>query len=230
MKNYNLATVVLLLICTVFTTYGQDMSFSLDLNNTIYPEAGKQVSIGSNSLGAWDTDLVILTDPDGDGIYRGLYKGFPTGAFLFRVYQNTLGATGNWGGDWITSAASTDDCKEQTDGGSNYSYDITQNTSVDLSFKLEECYTVSEGIILSNKSYNLIDFSVYPNPAEDFLTIKTDKKVRSIAIYNLLGSKVLENRSYNEEEKINVSSLSPGMYAVIVESEGTKSTVKFVKK
>ena len=67
-------------------------------------------------------------------------------------------------------------------------------------------------------------FAVYPNPANDFVTIssKTDP-ISKVEIFNVLGQKVMErNFSENLSENIDVSSLQSGMYVMKVNTTTTK--------
>ena len=70
--------------------------------------------------------------------------------------------------------------------------------------------------------------SIFPNPATDILTIEvpTNISLQKVILYNALGQKALETN----QNKINVSGLSAGMYIVNFEtSEGTFHK-NFIKK
>ena len=69
-------------------------------------------------------------------------------------------------------------------------------------------------------------FSVYPNPAEELLHID-NSYVKSAIIYNITGEKVLE---VNDQNRINVSSLSKGVYFIKVSDGINASTKKFIKE
>jgi Secretion system C-terminal sorting domain len=70
--------------------------------------------------------------------------------------------------------------------------------------------------VLSNSTYEQkVNFSLYPNPASDNVTIKMENEAKSIEIYSLQGQKVLTSSNKN----VNVSSLSKGIYMVRVEDE-----------
>ena len=70
--------------------------------------------------------------------------------------------------------------------------------------------------------------NMYPNPGKDILTIDlpTNMTLQKVSLYNALGQKTIETN----QNKINVSGLSTGMYLVNFEtSEGTFHK-KFIKK
>ncbi len=73
-------------------------------------------------------------------------------------------------------------------------------------------------------------FSVYPNPATDFLTIDAGNvEISSVSVFNILGAKVLE---LNElvDNKINVSSLTSGIYLLEVVQANKSQIIRMVKK
>ncbi|MCX6268773.1 MAG: T9SS type A sorting domain-containing protein [Bacteroidetes bacterium] len=71
--------------------------------------------------------------------------------------------------------------------------------------------------------------SVYPNPAENDLYIRSDATISKVAIYNILGSQVKEFG--NVLQSINVSDLKTGVYHIkITDTKGKTATSVFVKK
>ncbi len=60
----------------------------------------------------------------------------------------------------------------------------------------------------------LVDFELYPNPAEDLLYASAGEQIKQIVIYNVLGQKVLERAPQSTLATINVSHLSVGTYLV----------------
>ena len=80
---------------------------------------------------------------------------------------------------------------------------------------------------LSADDFSKIDFQIYPNPASDFLNIKTQSGHYNFSIYNSLGQKV--NATFSEN-KIDISHLSNGIYFIKVETETGSATKKFIKQ
>jgi hypothetical protein len=81
--------------------------------------------------------------------------------------------------------------------------------------------------VLSTKSY-LLDKSilVFPNPTKDFISVSGLSQTVSYNIFSVLGAKV-SNGSVSNNEKIDVQSLTNGVYFMELE-EG--HTTKFIKK
>jgi hypothetical protein len=93
---------------------------------------------------------------------------------------------------------------------------------------------VTDNYLISAYSFNsnssiieqitLNDLSIYPNPAVDYVKFETEQA--EIIVLNVLGEEVLRERN---KSKINVSSLSPGIYFVLTVKTNGNATKQFVK-
>lgn len=70
----------------------------------------------------------------------------------------------------------------------------------------------------------------YPNPVQDFLTIKSKNKVESYEVYSSVGQTVLRGNLGNTSAQINMSALTAGVYYVKVKTEKAVVTEKILKK
>lgn len=79
-------------------------------------------------------------------------------------------------------------------------------------------------------SYNLDKIQVFPNPATDILMIKHQNIITEISIYDIMG-KILNTSSFinNNEAKVNISNLNPGIFFVEVSTNDYKTIKKFIK-
>ena len=84
--------------------------------------------------------------------------------------------------------------------------------------------------VLSTNSFDAISgLKIYPNPAKNGQTlfITSDSSVeKNVAIYNVLGRKVLE--ATTQQNTINTNGLTTGVYMVKITEEGKTSTRKLV--
>lgn len=88
------------------------------------------------------------------------------------------------------------------------------------------------------KQEKSFDFIVYPNPAKDNLMIDISAKDEigkvKIEMVNMLGLNVFSEQIYSANDScvktINVSGLSPGIYAVIVIRENERLSKKLIIK
>ena len=70
---------------------------------------------------------------------------------------------------------------------------------------------------------------IYPNPAKNQITIKGEfDTAESITIYNILGQKVMDKATISNEEKVDVSKLSNGVYTIYFNT--SKASYKFIKE
>lgn len=81
----------------------------------------------------------------------------------------------------------------------------------------------------------LIDFNIYPNPANNEITIETkniaDGNYIALDIYNIYGEKVKKiEKVYNNQLKINISFLKRGIYFCELSNKNNNSEIKISKK
>ena len=101
-------------------------------------------------------------------------------------------------------------------------------TAENGSIVTDECsfvLTVEEVLGVNETAINA--FSIFPNPASTSFQVKGDFTVANVAVYNVLGQKVMETLT----NTVNVSSLNTGLYLVTVtDTEGNKATKRCIKK
>jgi plastocyanin len=80
----------------------------------------------------------------------------------------------------------------------------------------------------NNKSVN---FNVYPNPADQQVNIIANDAIQAISIVNIIGQTVVSLESLNTlKQTIDISTLSPGVYNIVLISENGSSTKRIVIK
>ncbi|WP_448607413.1 peptide-N-glycosidase F-related protein [Paenimyroides ceti] len=83
-----------------------------------------------------------------------------------------------------------------------------------------------EGTV-SIEDIKYVDYSLYPNPSSDFLTVNASEKLREIVLYDLSGKQVLQSTA----NTLDISILASGMYVAKIKFEnGVETTEKIVKK
>jgi hypothetical protein len=75
----------------------------------------------------------------------------------------------------------------------------------------------------------LAGFVYYPNPTTDVLSLKSVNNIDSIAIFNLLGQRVLDATIGATTSEVNLSGLKTGAYVMKVTVEGQTGTYKVLK-
>lgn len=93
-----------------------------------------------------------------------------------------------------------------------------------------EDYTleVVKNMSVENSVFN--DFQFYPNPAGEYLNLKSTEAIQKIEIFNLLGQKLKEISSDKSEIQLKLDDLLKGVYLMKVDIDGKTKTYKLLKK
>ncbi|MCK5028191.1 MAG: T9SS type A sorting domain-containing protein [Bacteroidales bacterium] len=90
-------------------------------------------------------------------------------------------------------------------------------------------HEIPMGIKDKPKSVSL-DFDIYPNPASNYLNIKTNNETNNyfrVSVFDIYGKLYIDNT--NTETTVNTSGLNPGIYFIrITDNSGNSSTKKFI--
>lgn len=84
---------------------------------------------------------------------------------------------------------------------------------------------------LGTSDFEITDFKVFPNPTQDFWTLKAvNQDILSIKLFNILGKNVLSLSPNSEEIKIDGSGLTTGLYFARIKTTKGISSIKLIKK
>jgi hypothetical protein len=86
------------------------------------------------------------------------------------------------------------------------------------------------GVTLSIDDVVESNFSIYPNPVKDVLEFKSDKTVNKLEVYNLLGQNVMRQFPNQSVGKLDVSSLSSGLYIIKIGSDTVYELHRIIKE
>jgi hypothetical protein len=75
---------------------------------------------------------------------------------------------------------------------------------------------------------NEITFSIYPNPATNFIRINSSAGVDKLSILDISGRVVTQFSNLNLTEAIDISGFRTGMYLVTIESGSSVNTKKLI--
>jgi len=71
------------------------------------------------------------------------------------------------------------------------------------------------------------NISIYPNPAADFLTIKSTEKIKSTEIFDMNGRSIAK---FGNTQNLDVRTLDKGIYVIKISTENGVNQQKFIKK
>lgn len=88
-----------------------------------------------------------------------------------------------------------------------------------------------DNTVLGTGDFQNIAFSLYPNPANDYITIDLNGTSSNyqVAIFDVLGKNVY-NTEIDGTKQIDVSSLAAGAYFVRLNSNSQATTIRFIKQ
>ena len=81
---------------------------------------------------------------------------------------------------------------------------------------------------LSVSSFEKSNIKMFPNPANNFVTIKAENNIEQVSIYSVLGQEVIAQKPNTTTVTLDLSNNQKGMYFVKVTINGVTSTSKMV--
>jgi len=75
-------------------------------------------------------------------------------------------------------------------------------------------------------------FSIYPNPANDKITIEKARitRVCNLSIYNIHGAELIKQQIRGSKTQLDISNLAPGTYFVRLITDNTVKVIKIIKE
>jgi len=227
--------------CTDFTDHSQHATSWLWTFSGANPAVSTDqnpIGICYNAPGTYGVSLIVTNSVGSDTLtlnnYVTVYP-YPAPQGIMQNGDSLIANTGamsyQWYHDGVLIQGATDYYYIAPEGG-NYNVVATDNNGCEVEAVI---FDVVAGI--SQFSVSGSQFTVYPVPANDFLSIHSDAfKGKSIvlSVYNLLGeiviapSEVLINA--DKTCKADISSLSAGMYRVRINANESILYGKFLKK
>jgi len=112
-----------------------------------------------------------------------------------------------------------------------YSWSVTSKNCVGTITSATFSFTTEADPALSTTEFNAQLFGVYPNPAQDIISIKTDITINNVDIFNLLGQRIIKfNTNDLKDKTMNISNLKNGVYFMKIISDSKQQTIKFIKE
>lgn len=93
-----------------------------------------------------------------------------------------------------------------------------------------EIDTIFSFMLLANEDNGTLPVTLFPNPAEDIITIGSQTPIHAYRIYSVTGALVIEGKLENNVQQMDVSQLNSGMYFLQLNSGNHRTTQKFIKK
>ncbi|MDD2530142.1 MAG: DUF2436 domain-containing protein [Bacteroidales bacterium] len=102
-------------------------------------------------------------------------------------------------------------------------------TSMDAFIGMVDNVKILGNALSLNEVENNVSFGVYPNPANDFVTI-SDANGAEVRILDMFGRTLISKSVKSSNETISIDNLNNGMYMIQIVKDGKASTQKLIKK
>ena len=110
-------------------------------------------------------------------------------------------------------------------------YPITYSVNVSSACAVAETQTIEVMLCTGINEIENNSLVVFPNPASNFVTIQSDKEIKSILVYDYSGKliRIIETTSF--ETIIDISELAKGFYSLtITMNDHSQKTMKVIKE
>ena len=83
---------------------------------------------------------------------------------------------------------------------------------------------------LSTSNFNWTNLSIYPNPTNvDYIFVRFDEDIK-VEVFNILGEKLIQSNIKTSNPKLNIATLSVGVYIMKLYNNGNVTTKKFIRQ
>lgn len=86
------------------------------------------------------------------------------------------------------------------------------------------------GTVLSLVDNSFEGFTYYPNPTTNILNVNAKSNIENIAIFNVLGQRLMDVNPNNLNAKVNIANLSAGMYVMKATVNGNVGSFNIIKR
>ncbi|MDY8137862.1 InlB B-repeat-containing protein [Aquimarina sp. 2201CG5-10] len=235
---------------TVTATFSQiqrTLTINATGNGNVTPASGSTYNDGTTAtltatpaigyqFDGWSGDATGTTNPlsltmDADKTVTATFS-----QIQYTLVVNTTGsgnvtlspAGGTYTNGQVVTITATANQNWQFDGWSGDASGSTNPLQVTITGNTTIMATFSDPTLGINDQEFPVAFTVYPNPVVDKMYIKTDEVISSIRLYSILGNEIKVLDTNNAQ--IDVSSLSKGVYFLIIETDKGKGTQRFIKR
>lgn len=167
------------------------------------------ITLGNNNYMEWQAKSEDPSFAEDYEIWISTSGATPSDFLTDSLYYQVLGESPFW----TTQKILLDSFAMQT---VNIAF---RNVSDDNFLLFIDNITITENDPLSDNEIIEPSVAIYPNPTNDFITVSSDKRIDSYALYSITGKFIIKE-NYNGNP-IPVSNLETGVYILMLSVEGT---------
>ena len=175
----------------------------------------RSVGGGCYSLGDWTTNT--------DGVFSDFMTVpfYSTTAYNVAYHHNANGWCGN---NLVSKDAATNADFSVTVVEDAITEDLTALTAVDANGNFLQ-YTPPLSI-----NYVNVELTMYPNPADQFISVKSNEVLSEIRVIDMTGKEVIRKSTQSNDYSLDLGNLNTGIYFLEATSKGASKTMRFIKK
>jgi hypothetical protein len=167
--------------------------------------------------------FTVYIDFDGDNVFNETDERFEIGSI-----SNSTGTDGQQATGEITIPADAPTGVTRMRVSKNWD-SFPGDACATLEYGQTEDYSIEILMTSSVRDTDVANLNVYPNPAQDVLNISADETIETVSVFNTNGQLIFQENIETNKGRIDVSGLTPGVYAVTFQSARAQSTFKIVK-
>ena len=196
-------------------TDSANITFKVDMSQVSDPFSTPELNGTFNS---WCGNCNAMSDSNGDNIWDVTVK-LQSGDTIEYKYS-----ADSW------SIQETNDpngfCNNGDPNFTNRVFIVPVNDTILPDVCWGSCDTCSPIGAIDNLELN--DLSIFPNPTSSFLTIRSNKLISPISIYDKTGKLVLQNKVNSNEIILDISNLNSGLYFIKSNSQNSSKIRRFI--
>jgi hypothetical protein len=204
-------------MASVYVRPTSDGIYTATVTNSASCSIDAQVTLSVIDLGevSGNANQVVTVSAAEDATLQDLVVTLDNGATVI-WYASEADALGNTG--------ALDPFTQLVNGTTYYALQTLNGCVSEVPF------AVTVEVVLGNGEFDLASFSYYPNPVKNVLTLTYSSDITSVAVYNLLGQQVMNQKINAAEAKVDMSALADGPYVINVIAGDAVKSVKVIKK
>ena len=206
--------------------------------------SGQHILVTNSSSDATGTDVFLNTYMDASNLFDLVVNGAGgalqgNGNDAYELFMNdavveTFGVTGNvgdssQGSDYSMDWAYNDSWAYKVDGAWTYGgSNCTDGSATTWDSSCVYPFAIGQNP-LGLDDVAVSEFTFFPNPVNNVLSIKAQASIDGITIFNMLGQAVVRSTPNTTDSTVDMSALQTGAYFVQVSINNTLKTVRVIK-
>ena len=110
-----------------------------------------------------------------------------------------------------------------------YKFDVPSNLFPGTVY-IDNVYFSNSSPTLGINNFEISGYKVFPNPANNKLTVTADADIENVQVYNLLGQQLINKNILDNRATIDISKLNQGIYIVKTSVDGAIGTKRIIKQ